>query len=306
MRWLLFSTVVLLIAATLVVPTSSARHRRLPNWVDPANIPAREPAPLPAETPPAINPEAAPSASLQPFLNTHLDQILAPLGTPAFAQGDVLASMKSSYAKALTVAPESRRPAYQLAVAVCEGLANAIEERCKAVKALEGSYDMRGSEAYQPRGGGNATKQSNKNEAFFYDSQKNNWQQNADALRQGITALHQRERAAEAQAGEWTLPPTPAVVAAPPAPSVEAPAPATDPVVGNWTWPNHGLVTLAADGSIHGTRHGNWRYTCTTDAGRNYEMHWAHKGWVDYVVLSGDGKVLDGKRHDGVRVTVSR
>lgn len=310
LRWLFLLVSALLSVAPVGIPTAAARHRHLPKWIDPANIPALEPAALPAETPPAINPDAVPSASLQPFLNTHLDKILAPLGTPAFAQGDVLTSMKSDYARALTATPEVRRPAYQLAVAVCESLANAIEERRKAVTALEGSYNMRSSEAYQPRGGGEATKESNKNEAFFYNSQKNNWLQNAATLRQQITTLYGRERAAETQAGEWTLPPARVVAAAPTptpaAPSVAAPAPETDPVVGDWTWPNHGPVLLKADHSIQGSRHGTWKYTATTDAGRNYEMHWAHKGWVDYVVLSSDGKLLDGKRHDGVRVTANR
>lgn len=299
LRRLLLPAAVFLSTALAGAPLAAARH--LPKWVDPANIPAREPAALPAETPPVIRPEAAPSESLQPFLNTHLDKILAPLGTPAFAQSDVLADMKSGYAKAMSNAPDAHKPAYQLAAAVCESLANAIAERRKAISALEGSYNVRSSEAYQPRGGASATQESNKNEAFFYDSQKNNWLQNAAALRQQITALYKRERAAETQAGEWT-PPAPAVAAVP----APAPSPETDPVAGNWKWHNAGAFTLATDGSISGTHSGTWKYTCTTDVGRNYELHWQYKGWTDYVVLSADGKTLDGKSKQGKHVTANR
>lgn len=290
---------------TIVAPPNKKRHiKHAPDWTPPAEGPAAEHATLPTEASPTINPDAMPSASLQPFLDTHLDKILAPLGAPAFVQTDLVEDMKEGYAGALPAAPDARKPAYQLAAGVCDALTGAIEQRQKAVAALNGAYERRKSESIQPRGGKQAVKESDKDEAFFYDSQKNNWLQNASALRQQIAALYRRERAAEMQAGEWT-PPAP-VAAAAPTPSVAAAAPEVDPVIGDWTWQNNGPLKLEADHSISGSRQGTWQYTCTTDAGRNYEMHWKHKGWVDYVVLSTDGKMLDGKSNKGKHVTANR
>ena len=290
---------------TIMAPPNKKVHvKHAPAWTPPDKGPAAEHATLPAEAPPTVNPEAMPSVSLQPFLNTHLDKILAPLGQPAFVQAELVEDMKDIYTGALSAATEAHKPAYQMAGAVCDALTNAIEQRQKAVTALNGVYERRKSESVQPRGGKQAVKQSDKDEAFFYESQKNNWLQNAAALRQRITALYGRERTAETQAGEWT-PPVP-VAAATPAPSVSVPAPESDPVVGGWFWENNGPLKLDADHSISGSRHGTWKYTCTTDAGRNYEMHWKHKDWVDYVVLSADGKMLDGKSRQGKHVYANR
>ena len=289
----------------IVAPPNKKRHyKHAPSWVAPSKGPAAETTLLGSEEPPAVIPEAAPSLSLQPFLDTHLDKILAPLGTAAFAQSDLITYVRDDYAGALPTAPESRKPAYQLAVAVCDTMIHSIAERQKAVDALNGSYERRKSESVQPRGGKRAVKDSDKDEAFFYDSQKNNWLQNASSLRLQVTALFRRELAAETQAGEWLFP-TPAVADAT-TPTVSVPAPAVDPVVGDWKWHNNGPLKLEADGSISGSRSGKWQYTCTTDGVRNYELHWAHKDWVDYVVLSADRKLLDGKSKQGKHVTANR
>ena len=63
---------------------------------------------------------------------------------------------------------------------------------------------------------------------------------------------------------------------------------------------------LAADHAITGSREGSWTYTCTTGGGRNYELHWAHKDWVDYLILSGDGKSLDGHTRDNKPISAFR
>ena len=65
-------------------------------------------------------------------------------------------------------------------------------------------------------------------------------------------------------------------------------------------------LVLTADHAITGSREGIWTYTCTTGGGRNYELHWAHKDWVDYLVLSGDGKSLDGHTHDHKPISAFR
>ena len=296
--------------------TASAR-RHTPDWTAPANAPGSEPAPLPAEKPPTINPDAAPSLGLQPFLNDHLDKILVPLGTAAFAQPDLVAGVRDTYAKALPTAAAARKPAYQLAVAVCDAMINAIAERQKAVKAMEGSYEMRRSESIQPRGGKQAVKDSDKDEAFFYNSQKNTWLQNAAALRQGIAVLNQREHAAETQAAPWTLPtPAPPVVAAAgPTPSVSVPAPATpngqtpvdDPVVGRWKWDGYMDVTLNADHTINSKRRGTWLFATAADGKRHYEFHYdKHPDWIDLLALSDDGRSLEGANKYGKYVSAQR
>ena len=99
-------------------------------------------------------------------------------------------------------------------------------------------------------------------------------------------------------------PPPPAGAEA--TPSVSVPVPEVDPVVGGWMWEGRSAIKLEADHSVDGSRSGTWQYTGTTNAGRNYEVHWAHKGWVDYVVLSEDGKILDGKSNKGKRVSANR
>lgn len=284
-------------SAGLIIVAGGGVHKpkvkHAPGWTAPAGAPAAE-NDASDEKPISINTEAKPSACLQPFLDSHLDKILAPLGSPAFTQADIIAGIKDAYAQSLPKAPDAHKPAYQQALLLCDTVAEAVAERQKAVAALNGAYANRSSEAIQPRGGKKAVKETDKDEAFFYESQKNNWKQNAAILRQRIVAANQRERAAEAAAGEWPEP------VAPPAaePSVAAPA-GPDPVIGQWMLHGESQITLGADNGIHGSREGRWVYTCTTDAGRNYELRWANKGWVDYMILSTDGKQMEGKSKKG-------
>ena len=143
-----------LFASPFHADMAAGRHyKQAPGWTAPSSGPAAESTPLTTEEPPAINPEAAPSLTLQPFLDSYLDRVLAPMGTAAFAQSDLIAYVRDDYAGALPTAPEARRPAYQLAMAVCDALINSIAERQKAVDALNNVYQRRKSEAIQPRGG---------------------------------------------------------------------------------------------------------------------------------------------------------
>ena len=223
----------------------------------------------------------------------------------AFAQPEVVASIKAGYADGMNVAPDARKPAFQLAQSVCDALSGAMTERQNAVAALRGALATRSSEAEQPRGGGEAVAAARDKDAFFIDSEKNTWVQRAAVLRQSITAVYLRERAVERQAGPWDPPSaaaTPSVSALPPA-TPEAP----DPVIGQWLMENRVPITLGADHSIAGDRHGYWRYADTTSGGRNYEMHWnPPKNWVDYMVLSSDGKTLDGKTRKSKSISYLR
>jgi hypothetical protein len=202
---------------------AQAKKHKQPPTPAPLATPASEPPPLPAENTPNIDPALPPSASLQPFLDTHLREILTPLGVPAFAQPELLASMKASYADGMAIAPATHKLAFQFAQAVCEAMTGAITERQNAVAALRGALATRSSEAEQPKGGGEAVRAARDEDAFFIDSAKNNWIQRASGLSQSITALYLRERTVERQIGPWT-PPPPAVQ--PPVPPAPDPAPA--------------------------------------------------------------------------------
>ena len=103
--------------------------------------------------------------------------------------------------------------------------------------------------------------------------------------------------AATALAATPTLAVSPSPVPATPT-TVAAPV-NTDPAAGDW-WTDAGApLTLAGNHVICG-RAGSWVCTATTNNGRNYALHWAHKDWVDYVVLSGEGKSLYGKSRDKI------
>ena len=78
-------------------------------------------------------------------------------------------------------------------------------------------------------------------------------------------------------------------------------------MIGQWLLEGRSPLTLQPDHSISGDRHGTWVYTCTTNGGRNYELHWKPpKNWVDYLVLSGDGKTLYGKTRNSRPISAYR
>ena len=272
--------------AQLVIAVPAAKKKKTkhaPDWVPPTATPAPEPSSLPAEAAPVIDSAAPPSVSLQPFLDTHLDKILTPLGSSAFAQSELITGMRANYAQGFVAASDARKSAYRSAVILCNAMTDAIGERQKAVEALKGSYATRSSESVQPRGGSDAVKKAGEGDAFFYNSQKASWTQRTTILRQGIVTLYQRERAAESQAGTWTMPssdPAESAVAAA-TPAVSSPLASTvaaqDPVVGQWMLEGRSPLTLGADNSIQRSRAGTWRYSCTTDGGRNYELHWSNR-----------------------------
>ncbi len=157
---------------------AQARHHR----TSALKPPPPEPPPLQTEAVPKISPDAPPSESLQSFLNSHLAKVLTPLGVAAFAQPELVEALKAAYADAAAAAPESHRPALQYAQAVCEALANAMEERQSAVNALHGSLATRSDEAAQPRGGRREVRTKTRlDNAFFVTSQQDHWNARAEA-----------------------------------------------------------------------------------------------------------------------------
>ena len=213
-------------------PVQGKPHKKNHSPAAPAGTPYPEAAPI-------VEPGALPSASLQPFLDTHLARILAPLGQPGMDQPEIIASLKAAYADGMTAAPAARKPAYQVAQNVCDALASAMTERQKAAAALVGATATHSSESVQPRGGRRfAQVETQDTNNFFVNSQKNDWVQRSGTLRQNITALYQREREIERQItappaapgtaaspapGGGTVVPTASVAPTAPTPSVSAP-----------------------------------------------------------------------------------
>jgi hypothetical protein len=75
----------------------------------------------------------------------------------------------------------------------------------------------------------------------------------------------------------------------------------TDPLVGNWTWPNGAVVTISKDGTITaGLLAGQWRST----GSHHYALTWPPA--VDQAALSADGTRLHGANQYGVPLAAIR
>ncbi len=264
----------LLLSGLLVfVPSVWAKqHRQHPEY--------QSYVPPPNEAYVTVSPDALPSASLQPFLDTHLDRILVPLGKEEFNQPWIVTDLRSKYATIMATVADNRKSAFAAAQFVCDALTNAMTEREQAVNAWHGSAATHSSEGVQPRGGRQFGRQEMGNENnFFRSGVENDWVQRTAALRANILRLDQRELALESQPAATPAPVAAAVAGAASAaatPSVSAPplaapssAHAADPVVGSWMLEGRSPLTLAADHAITGSREGIWTYTCTTGGGRN-------------------------------------
>ena len=108
-----------------------------------------------------------------------------------------------------------------------------------------------------------------------------------------------REKQAEIAAAAAPAPAAPVAAAQPP--------PADDPVIGQWLLESGSKLTLEADHTITGDRHGTWVHTDEPKGGHHYQLRWnPPKDWVDYVDISDDGKALTGKTRGGKPISLSR
>ena len=103
-----------LVLLGLVLFVSSAQAKKKHHHSDPA----RHAAPISGSAL-AADPAALPSTSLQPFLDSHLDHVLAPMGSPKFSQQEVVASLKTHYLAAMASAADNRKPMFAAAADVC-------------------------------------------------------------------------------------------------------------------------------------------------------------------------------------------
>jgi hypothetical protein len=94
---------------------------------------SQQPPPMPATTP------GPSSAAISRFLSAHLDRILGPLDQKIDLPRSELGQLRESFAKQFSKASLAERPKFQLGLAVCDAIADAMNERNKAVLTQAGA-----------------------------------------------------------------------------------------------------------------------------------------------------------------------
>jgi hypothetical protein len=170
-----------------------------------------------------------PSEVLSLFFRNHLDRILSPIGQPKPVPlpHARVTQLREQFADQFSKAPDTDKPMYQAAVAVCDAVSAAIDERQKAITSLQGSRAVHGPsdlgarrkdiptrgtlgdaelaglelqrEAHEEQ---NRKQEARQNDNFFNTQLKTNWTQRTSQLRQNINALYARERDAERSADQ--------------------------------------------------------------------------------------------------------
>jgi len=87
-----------------------------------------------------------PSEVLSLFFHNHLDRILSPIGQPkpVLLPRARVTQLREQFADQFSKAPDTDKPMYQAAVAVCDAVAAAMDERQKAIASLQGSSAVHG------------------------------------------------------------------------------------------------------------------------------------------------------------------
>ena len=158
-----------------------------------------------------IAPGALPSTVLQPFLDNRLSRVLAPLDAPGLKHPEAVADLRGSITDAMNKAPAAQRDAFQAALAVCDVLSQAVDERQRYLASYQGSQRLshykdvkRAPLKHMPPELKDA--QTNayyanlaQNNAFNTQAYYTQWLQRSAELRQQIEQLYTRERETEAQ-----------------------------------------------------------------------------------------------------------
>jgi len=158
----------------------------------------------------------APSLALSRFGGAHLDQILAPIDQNVPLPRNELMQLRGSFLEWKAKAPANEQPAWHAAVAVCDALNSAMDEREKARANLESSSAVHGPSDLGARRKDNlrnwreaererreeANRKQNaaQTDAFLNGTLRTNWTQRAIQLRQHIVSLHTRLQELEPQA----------------------------------------------------------------------------------------------------------
>jgi len=114
----------LIIAAGLLFATTAIALAQQKTGQQPGQKPARKPSDL---------------VSL--FFRNNLDRILSPIGqpTPVPLPRARITELREQFANQWSKAPEAKKPMYEAAVAVCDAISAAMDERQKAIASLQGS-----------------------------------------------------------------------------------------------------------------------------------------------------------------------
>lgn len=265
-----------------------------------------------------------PSEVLSLFFQNHLDRILSPIGQPVPVPlpHARVTQLREQFADQWSKAPEADKPMYQAAVAVCDAVSSAMDERQKAIASLQGSRAVHGPsdlgarrkdiptrgtlgdaqlaglglqrEAYEEQ---NRKQEARQNDNFFNTQLETNWSHRTAQLRQNINALYARERESER---EFTAT----------ADSSDRMGQVDDTValtpVGIWRWFTGADVTINQHGTFSGNRGGYGTWSWTNKEKREFTMIWGRKKFVDNLTLSSDGQEAVGKNNAGVSVTAER
>jgi hypothetical protein len=172
----------------------------------------------PAQQPPP-RPPPKPSDLLSMFFHNHLDRILSPIGQPKPVPLPRVrvTELREQFTNQGSKAPEAKKPMYEAAVAVCDAISYAMDERQKAIASLQGSAAVPAPsdlgahrtdlsrnpwiadlqlqrEGHEEQ---NRKQEARQTDNFFTTQQKNQWIQRTIQLRQQIDRLYAREREAE-------------------------------------------------------------------------------------------------------------
>jgi hypothetical protein len=155
---LAMKTIISIVCLALLVAFSTSTDAAFPPKGKKGAPKKKEYTPPPTPTPPP-----APSVDISKFLSTNLDKILGPVEQKVPLPRAELAEMRTSFSARFSKASLAERNQFQLAISLCDALAQAMNEREKA--------------ALNPA--------------------MSNWTARSAQLRQGINDLATREKAAE-------------------------------------------------------------------------------------------------------------
>jgi len=150
-----------------------------------------------------------------------LDRILAPLDQPVELPRGILGQLRQSFIARGSTAPDNEKSAWQAAVAVCDAVARAMDERQQAGSGMQASSSVHSSfdlgahrkdrptwkelrrEEHEEQ---NRREQAAQRDTFLNTQLKTNWQQRASQLRRTIDHLYPRETELERQAQQAAAP----------------------------------------------------------------------------------------------------
>lgn len=157
-----------------------------------------------------------PSVALSRFGGAHLDQILGPIDQNIPLPRNELMQLRGSFLDWKAKASPNEQPAWQAAIAVCDALNNAMDEREKARASLDNSAAVHGPSDLgarrkdnlrnrrewerERREEKNRKQDAAQNDAFLNSTLRTNWNKRAIQLRQHIVSLHTRLQELERQA----------------------------------------------------------------------------------------------------------